>query len=535
MRQGDARDKGQLDVAGPTVAIDSNVALVLGADIEGLAAAATLAKAGRAVHVIDARRNAGGLAARLPFADGYSAPGLLNECALVRRSLLAGLELEQFGLRWRPEETALHVLRDGAPPIAIRRDHVDGLESSEAEAYLDWRAFLDRIGTLVRHVIDTVPPEIDEPGLMDLFGLARQGLRLRSLGDRDMMELLRIVTLPAHDWMEERFSSSALQAGLVAPVLTGTVVGPRAAGTTALILMREATRGVEPVGGLAALVDGLVRRCEDLGVTFRLGQAPTAILIDPRDRRVRGVRFGDEDLHSALVVSALDPAETLLDLVDPGLLPHHVEAEVKGWRRRGDTAVQLIACSTAPDFGTDGTDGGTAESQGSIDRFLTARSLVQLERAADALKYRALPEEPCLDVRIWRGEGEAPAGGATLVVHVHGVSHGGPDGWDEGSRSLLRDRIVRTLEQSCPGMRDSIVDELLLTPCDLERRFNLPGGHLHYGEQALDQLWLQRPSIALSRYATPITGLFLASAGSHPGGPYLGGAGVLGARRALDS
>ena len=509
-----------------------NTALVLGADIEGLAAAATLAKGGKTVHIIDADERAGGLTARFPVADGFSAPGLLTECALVRRSLLAGLQLERAGLAWHDEEPVLHValegVSEGAPPIAIRRDRVDGVTPSEAEAYRDWRATVERTGAFVRSVMDDAPPEVDEPGLTDLLELAMRALRLRSLGDGDMMELLRIVTLPARDWMDERFSSPALQAGLVAPVLTGTVVGPRAAGTTALVLMREASRGVEPVGGLAALVDALVRRCGELGVTFHLGQAPTRIRVDPRERRVRGVRCGDEDLDGALVVSALDPADTLLDLVDPGLLPHHVETELRGWRRRGDTAIQLIACSSAPGFGADGLGGRER-----VERLITARSLVELERAADALKYGVLPQEPCLDIRIWRGERDAPAGGATLVVHVHGVSHGGPDGWGDGSRTLLRDRIIDAIERVSPGMRDDIVGELLLTPRDLARRFHLPGGHLHHGEQALDQLWLQRPSIALSRYATPIAGLFLAGAGSHPGGPYLGGAGILGARRAI--
>ncbi len=483
MRPGHARGEGRLTVS------TSGMALVLGADIEGLAAAATLARAGRSVHVIDARIHAGGVAARLPFADGYSAPGLLNECALIRRSLLVDLGLERHGLSWHPKETAIHVMQDGAPPIRIHGERVDGVESADAEIYRDWRAFLDRIATFVRHVIDSAPPEVDEPGLTDLLELARQGYRLRSLGDKDMMELLRIVTLPAWDWMGEQFSSDALKAGLVAPVLTGTVVGPRAAGTTAMMLMRETTRGVGPVGGLASLVDALVRRCEELGVTFRFGQAPASILIDPQERRVRGVLCGGEELEAELVISALDPARTLLDLVEPGLLPHHVEGELKGWRARGDTAIQLIACSTAPEFGGD-------NDRDSIDRMFTARSLDDL---------------------------------------VHGVSHGGSVGWDDGARSLLRDRIGMKLEQDCPGIRDSIVGDLLLTPCDLDDQFNLPGGHLHRGEQALDQLWLQRPSIALSQYSTPIAGLFLAGAGSHPGGPYLGGAGVLGARRALTS
>jgi len=505
----------------------SNVALVLGSDIEGLAAAATLAIAGRSVHVFDARKNPGGVASRVVFADGYSAPGLLNETALVRRSLLAGIDLEKAGMTWHKEPSAVHVARAGAVPMVIHRDRVDGVEPAEAEAYQGWRIAVDRVGAFIRSVMDDAPPEVDEPGLMDLIELAGRGLRLRSLGDADMMELLRIITLPSRDWLSEHFTSPELQAGLVAPILSGTVVGPRAAGTTALLLMREATRGAEPVGGLAVLVDALVQRCEDLGVTFHSGRKPTGLLVDPRERRVLGVQCGGEEFESALVVSSLDPAETLLDLVNPGLLPHHVEAEVRGWRHRGGTAIQLIACSSAPRFGGEGPN--------PIERLITARSLDDLERSADALKYNALPDEPCLDVRVWRGERDAPEGAATLVVHVHGVSDGGSEGWDDAAKSDLRNRIISALESESPGLRDTIVGERLLTPRDLDREYHLPGGHIHHGEQALDQLWLQRPSIALSRYATPIAGLFLAGAGSHPGGPYLGGAGVLGAKQALSA
>ena len=499
--------------------------LVLGADIEGLAAAATLAAAGRTVRVIDERQRPGGLAARFPVGDGYTAPGLLTECALVRRALLADLHLERAGLAWRDAESAVHVVREGTPPIAIRRDRVDGVPAADAEAYREWRAYLARVDGFISQVLDRAPPAVDEPGIKDLLELAMRGLRLRSLGDSDMMELLRIVTLPVRDWLSETFSSPALQAGLAAPILTGTVVGPRAAGTTALLLMREVARGGEPVGGLAGLVDALVARCEELGVTFQLGTRPTEILVDAGRRRVTGVRCGERRFEGTAVISALDPARTLLDLVEPGLLPHHVEWDLRGWRRRGDTAVLLAACASPPSFGEPNGD--------DIERLITARSPDELERAADALKYGALPDEPCLEVRIWRGPPHAPAGGATLVVHVHGVAHGGRDGWGDEARDLLCGRVVDTLERLSPGLRGQLQGTSLHTPCDLESSLGMPGGHLYLGELALDQLWLQRPSLALSRYGTPIAGLFLAGGGSHPGGPYAGGAGVLGARRAL--
>ena len=105
--------------------------------------------------------------------------------------------------------------------------------------------------------------------------------------------------------------------------------------------------------------------------------------------------------------------------------------------------------------------------------------------------------------------------------------------WDQSARETLRTRVLQALERVCPGAPDAIVAEQLLTPLDLEARYGVRGGHLYRGEQALDQLWVQRPSLALCRYATPIAGLFLCGAASHPGGPFAGGAGILGARTAL--
>lgn len=499
--------------------------VVLGSGIEGLAAATTLAAEGRSVRVVDGNETAGGIAARFPITANYSAPGLLTDTSLARRTLLKSLGLEQAGLAWSTDEWALHVGRTGKAPLAIRRGDLAGFDASDSTAYAAWRRYVGRLSGFIVDVIDGVPPVLDEPGVADILGLAKKGLRLRSLGDEDMMELLRIVTLPARDWLDEQFTSSELKAGLVGSVLTGTVVGPRAAGTTALMLMREAARGQEPVGGGAALAEALVRRCTELGVVFHLGTEPEAVLVDSRQGRVTGVRCGPEHHDASLVVSALDPADTLLELVDPEFVPHHVENELLGWRRRGDTAIHLFACSEAPRLGQ------TADAP--VDRLVTAGSLDQLERAADSLKYGTLPEHPGLDVRVWRGPQDAPSGGATLVVHIHGVPHGGDRGWSEEDRSSLRSRVVGILEGLSTGFERSLVADALLMPCDIEARFGLPGGHLYGGEQALDQLWVQRPAMALSRYSTPVEGLFLAGAGSHPGGPFLGGAGTLGARAAL--
>lgn len=494
-------------------------AIVLGADVEGLAAAATLAAGGLDVVVIDGREAAGGASRAVEFHPGHRVPGLWHDCGMARRKLLSSLELEQHGLAWRAAPTALHVLRADGEVLCIERDALRG--AAEAGAHRDWRAFVERLAPLIRDLLDDAPPEATDPGLMDLFQLARKGFKLRTLGDADMMELLRIVTMPAWDWMEERFEDPALRAGLAAQALPGTVVGPRGAGTTALMLLREAARGAEPVGGSAALVEALVARCEKLGVRLRLGARPTRILVDNAVvPQVRGVELEDAStIEASLVLSALDPQTTLLELVQPGLIPLHVEAEVRGWRMRGSSAVHLLALSTA------------LELPGSAERLVTADAPEVLERAADALKYGELPQSPWLDVRDW-GRAD-PACGNTLAVHVHGVPYALAGGWTDAARADLRERVLVALERALPEVRETLVADRLLTPADLERDFGLRGGQLHGGEEALDQLWLQRPALALGRYATPLAGLYLGGSSNHPGGAHLGGAGVLAARRAL--
>ncbi|MFT5052448.1 MAG: phytoene dehydrogenase-like protein [Chlamydiales bacterium] len=498
-------------------------AIVLGADIEGLAAAATLAQSGLEVHLVDRFEQPGGVSRPVEFHAGHTVPGLLHETSLVRRKLLGHLSLEQHGLRWRGAESAVHVGNGDGRVLTMLRDSIDG--SPDAGAYTSWRAHVDRLSPLIVSILDNAPPESRNPGMKDVLDLAMTGLKLRALGKADMMELLRIVTMPAWDWMEECFEDPVLRAGLTALVLPGTVIGPRAAGTTAMMLMREAARGPEPIGGLGAVTAALAACCAELGVVMHLGVAPVSIQAGNSEAPVvTGVELDNgEVIEARLVLSTLDPQATLLDLVHPGLIPHHIETEVQNWRTRGSSAVHLLALSRVLDL------------PGGAQRIVTATSPLELERAADALKYGELPEAPWLDVRDWSGSGVglAPDGAGTLSVHVHGVPRDLKGGWTDARRAGLREQVLTALEKLIPDLRACLAGDELLTPVELEDRFGLRGGQIYGGEQVLDQLWVQRPSLALCRYESPLRGLFMGGAANHPGGPFVGGAGVLAARRAL--
>ena len=79
-----------------------------------------------------------------------------------------------------------------------------------------------------------------------------------------------------------------------------------------------------------------------------------------------------------------------------------------------------------------------------------------------------------------------------------------------------------------------ILHSELLTPVDIEQRFRMPGGHWHHGELQADQMLMSRPVFGAERYDTPVGGLFLAGAGSHPGGGISGVPGMNAARRVLE-
>ncbi len=502
--------------------------VVLGAGLEGLAAAATLARAGRSVVVLEPRAQPGGSAAREEFHPGFRASGLVPDCSLTRRGLLAPLGLERFGLRWREDSPALLVPDKSGCPLLFRRDpaHLDGeLPPEERARFTAVSELCARVAPLLSGVLDEAPPDAGAPSSRELLGLAQKALRLRRLGRREMLDLARILPSSARDWLEDALGMEPMRVALTAPALVGTVLGPRAPGTSAFVFLRQALAAPEPAGGPGALVDALVALCQSLGVVLRTQTSARTLRIGAQG--VQAVELaGGEGLECRALLSTLAPARTLLELVPGGLLPASTLRAVQSFRARGSSAVLRLALSAPPVF--------AGREKEPVEQAVGAASLLELERAADCLKYRRLPDAPWIEVSVpsRADPALAPAGAAVAVLQCHTVPHdlSGEGGWNAATRARLERALLDAFERLAPGVGASVLAQELLAPPDIEQRYGTPGGHVFDGELALDQLWLQRPSLTLGRYATPIPGLFLGGAGSHPGGPFRGGAGVLAAR-----
>ena len=381
---------------------------------------------------------------------------------------------------------------------------------------------------MIAGVLDEAPPDAGAPSSRELLSLGQKALRLRRLGKGEMLALARILPSSARDWLEDALRMEALRVALTAPALAGTVLGPRAPGTSAFVFLRQALAAPEPVGGPGAVVDALAALCQSLGVGLRTSSAARGLRVGASG--VHGVELqGGEVLECSAVLSSLAPARTLLELLPAGILAQSATRAAQSFRARGATAVLRLALSSPPDF--------AGREKEPVEHAVSAASLTELERASDCLKYRRLPAEAWVEVRVpSRADATlAPAGQAVAIVQCHTVSHdlSGEGGWNDAVRARLERALLAAFERLAPGVGARVVGKELLTPPDIETRYGTPGGHVFDGELALDQLWVQRPSLTLGRYATPIPGLYLGGSGSHPGGPFRGGAGVLAAHALL--
>jgi len=96
--------------------------------------------------------------------------------------------------------------------------------------------------------------------------------------------------------------------------------------------------------------------------------------------------------------------------------------------------------------------------------------------------------------------------------------------WDE-HREAFGDRVVEIIGKYAPNVPGAVVGRDVITPLDLERRFGITEGNIFHGDIRLDQLFFMRPLAGWAQYKTPVDGLFLCGAGTHPGGGVTGAPG----------
>ena len=155
-----------------------------------------------------------------------------------------------------------------------------------------------------------------------------------------------------------------------------------------------------------------------------------------------------------------------------------------------------------------------------------------LERAFDAAKYGEISADPWLEIAVpsTHDGSLAPAGKHVMSIYAQYAPRTLRSRTWSDARADLLTSVMRTLETVAPGIERITVNAEVITPEDLELTYGMDGGHMHHGEHALDQMLVARPLLGMSGYDSPVRGLFLGSAGSHPGGGITGLPGLLAAQ-----
>jgi phytoene dehydrogenase-like protein len=513
-------------------------AIVIGGGHNGLACAAALGRTGRKVLVLEAASTFGGGAATQEFAPGFRVSGLAHVVNRLHPEMVAALALDKHGLELGAPDMPSVALSMKGEPLILAGAYGERLEGRVGEAdRAGWRALralLLRQAGVLKPFLARRPPDLGMMSLEQATALGSVALKLRRLGKEDMREFMRMVLMNVADVLDEHVADDRLK-GLVAFDATlGAHLGPRSptsllglyyrlAGETAGVAAAQAL----PKGGMGAVAAALARAAEAAGCTLRPSAVVGRILVE--ERRACGVVMEDgSELQARTIVSAINPVTTFLELVGPRCVDTGFVRRLGHIRMKGDAAKLHLALDAPPRFAGLSDDAHRG-------RLVIAPSVDHVENAFNPAKYGAYSPEPVMEITLpsLSDSSLAPAGACVLSAVVQFAPYALKQGWEAGKPGFLA-AIMAVLERHAPGIGRSVRHAELLTPADIETCFRMPGGHWHHGELQVDQMLMNRPAHGADGYDTPVDGLYLAGAGSHPGGGVSGAPGWNAAKRVVE-
>lgn len=508
-------------------------AIVIGGGTNGLACAARLQKSGRRVLVLESGAEPGGAALGREFAPGYRAPGLAHLVTTIDARVEREMDLGRHGLSYAGLSLPSTLVAPDGDHLVLEGEageRVAGLSEGERLAWSELRGQLLRFAGVLAPFKEMTPPRIAAGAGNEYMKLGKLGFGIRRLGKDDFREFLRMLLINVYDVLNDDLTDPRLKGILAHDAVLGTWLGPRSPNSLIHLLNRLAGQVAGrraavalPAGGMGAVASAMATSAEAQGVTIRTGARVAAILVE--DDRAVGVTLADgEELRAKTVVSAINPKTTFLSLVGPRHLDTGFVNRVRAMKSRGGAAKLHLALNGAPDF-----RGADLHS-----RLVLAPSETAVELSFNAVKYGEVPERPVMEVVLPSAHegGHAPDGHHILSAIVQFAPHAPKAGPDAARQEMLA-RSLAVLEDHAPGLRALVEHAEILMPYDIEARYGMVGGNWHHGELSVEQMLFLRPFAGTSQYATPLSDLWLAGAGCHPGGGISGAAGWNAAERII--
>jgi phytoene dehydrogenase-like protein len=342
---------------------------------------------------------------------------------------------------------------------------------------------------------------------------------------------IELLTGAARPILERWFETDVLRATLATDAIIGAFASISAPGTAYVLLHHVmgtagGARGVWGYiqGGMGCLSDALEAACRDMQVDVRRESEVAHILT--RDGRAQGVALVDgTTIAASVVASSVDAHWTFERMLDPETLPVEFREAVARIDYSSASAKINLGLSAVPDFSALPSTSAAPHHHGTIH---ISPTLEYVERAYDDAKYGRPSEEPILEITLPSAVDPsiAPPGKHVMSIFVQYAPYKLAAGtsWDD-LKEPFADRCLQVLARYAPNITKIVEHRQVLSPLDLERTFGITGGNIMQGAMHLHQLYSMRPVAGWADHRTPVHGLYLCGAASHPGGGVMGACG----------
>ncbi|MCA1735360.1 MAG: NAD(P)/FAD-dependent oxidoreductase [Actinobacteria bacterium] len=516
-------------------------AIVVGGGHNGLVNGAYLAKAGLSTLIVERRHLVGGAAITEELKPGFWFTTFSYALSLLRPDIIHELELTKHGFMpllmpssFAPGEDGDYLLFGQDHDLNVKE--VSRLSKKDADAYDQYEHDISRVCQAMKPLLDNVPPNLFSKDPEELVAMAALAQQMRDLEPRVLHNAVRLLTGSAADFLDDYFESELLKGYLASSSIIGTKVGPRSQGSGLVLLYHNIGEhdGVFGSwafhkGGNGGFTQVLARAAQAFGAEIILESPVTTVMTV--NSKATGVALEDgTEIAADVVVSALDPRRTFLQLVDPRELPSDLVENIERFRFQGTSAKVNFALDGLPRFPTLGDRGDQYRGFTNI-----GPSMDYLERAYDEAKYGWYSSRPYIDCAIQStiDPDMAPPGKHVMSCFIqYAPYHLRESDWDS-ERQNLGDTVQRTLEGFFPGFSDLVLHREVVTPLDIERVVGLTEGNIFAGEFLAPQMFFFRPAPGWNQYRTPIDGYYQCGSGTHPGGCVMGAPGKLASQQIL--
>lgn len=495
-------------------------AVIVGGGHNGLVCAAYLAKAGLDVLILEQRPQVGGAVVTDELFPGFRFSTFSYIVYVLQDKVVADLDLYKHGYKVQhlphkrffpfPDGQSLIFWRDNNRTIAeVERK----FGPKDAEGYRKWQAFWQIGGAIINEYFLKEPPTIDEL-VAQVKGTEREPVLDRMLNDTLM------------NFLDDLYVSDEMKAASIAHVVDmngldkpGAIFGYAATKPSAHV--NGANQGIA-LGGMGTLSGAMARAAQSFGAKIRTEAMVNRILID-NDRAVGVELANGETIYSKLVISNADPKQTFLKLVGTDFLQPDVTDTINTLETGCTTLKFHAAVNQRPDFSrfldADTDPRIIAETSICPSTDFFSQSLASA-KAGQPLTH------PIVDAQIPSvyDDSLAPDGKHVVSMWVRFVPYK-PNGttWDD-IREQVGNQLIDYLTEFAPNFRASIEDWMLFTPVDFERWLCMTDGNFRHTDHNVNQLMGGR-LFNNGGHRTPIDGLYMCGAGTHPGGDVSGAPG----------